>query len=116
MNFGQLDFSDMLNMTPNTEITPGHIKTLLYNMLCSLNFIHSANLIHRDIKPSNFLLNSDCRVMLCDFGLARSMLPKDKISKQIKKVRKKDRKTIVDYLNESREERDKRPRSMSAAI
>ena len=29
--------------------------------------------MHRDIKPSNLLLNSDCHVKLCDFGLCRSV-------------------------------------------
>lgn len=41
-----------------------------------MNFLHSANIIHRDLKPSNILINSDCRIKICDFGLARSM-PKE---------------------------------------
>lgn len=45
-------------------------------MLCGINYLHSANIIHRDLKPSNILINSDCRIKICDFGLARSM-PKD---------------------------------------
>ena len=49
------------------------MSTIMYNMLCSIHFVHSANLIHRDIKPSNFLMNFDCIPKLCDFGLARSM-------------------------------------------
>ena len=28
--------------------------------------------MHRDLKPSNVLLNEDCLVKLCDFGLIRS--------------------------------------------
>ena len=46
---------------------------LVYNILCGLKFIHSAQVIHRDLKPANILLNEDCTVKICDFGLARSI-------------------------------------------
>jgi len=39
-----------------------------------LKFMHSGQMLHRDIKPSNILLNSDCQVKVCDFGLARSVV------------------------------------------
>ena len=39
--------------------------------------MHSGELLHRDMKPSNLLLNSDCHVKICDFGLARSIAEKD---------------------------------------
>ena len=29
--------------------------------------------MHRDLKPGNILLNSDCSIKICDFGLARSL-------------------------------------------
>lgn len=35
--------------------------------------MHSADLLHRDIKPSNILLNADCHIKVCDFGLCRSV-------------------------------------------
>ena len=33
--------------------------------------MHSAGVIHRDLKPANVLLNEDCTLKVCDFGLAR---------------------------------------------
>jgi len=50
-----------------------HKKYVIYQLLRALKFIHTAELLHRDIKPSNLLLNSDCHVKVCDFGLCRSI-------------------------------------------
>lgn len=44
----------------------------LYQLLRGLKYIHSANVLHRDLKPSNLLLNADCDLKICDFGLART--------------------------------------------
>jgi mitogen-activated protein kinase 1/3 len=35
--------------------------------------LHECNVIHRDLKPANILINEDCSVKLCDYGLARSI-------------------------------------------
>ncbi|XP_035753569.1 mitogen-activated protein kinase 15 [Egretta garzetta] len=50
-----------------------HKCYILYQLLKATKFIHSGNVIHRDQKPSNILLDTDCFVKLCDFGLARSL-------------------------------------------
>ena len=50
-----------------------HKKYIIYQVLKALKYMHSGELLHRDIKPSNLLLNSDCHVKLCDFGLCRSV-------------------------------------------
>jgi serine/threonine protein kinase len=36
-----------------------------------LKYLHSAGVIHRDLKPSNILVNENCDLKICDFGLAR---------------------------------------------
>ena len=57
-------------------LTPVHIKTILYNLLWALYYIHSAQVLHRDLKPANVLVDESCAVKLWDFGLARSIAPK----------------------------------------
>ncbi|CAF4643587.1 unnamed protein product [Rotaria sp. Silwood1] len=49
-----------------------HCKVFLYQILRGLKFLHSAGVIHRDLKPGNLLVNSDCLLKICDFGLART--------------------------------------------
>ena len=51
-----------------------HISTVVYNLLCALKYLHSADVIHRDLKPANVLINEDCSVQICDFGLSRSLV------------------------------------------
>mmetsp|Transcript_18111 Transcript_18111/g.43484 ORF Transcript_18111/g.43484 Transcript_18111/m.43484 type:complete len:453 (-) Transcript_18111:412-1770(-) len=50
-----------------------HKQYIIYQLLKALKYMHSGQMMHRDIKPSNILLNSDCQVKVCDFGLARSL-------------------------------------------
>lgn len=50
-----------------------HKRYIIYQLVKTLKYLHSGNLIHRDIKPSNLLLNSECHMTLCDFGLARTI-------------------------------------------
>ena len=50
-----------------------HQIYLFYQILKALKYLHSAELIHRDLKPSNVLLNSECIVKICDFGLIRTL-------------------------------------------
>ena len=46
------------------------MEVLLYNILCAVKYIHSANIMHRDIKPDNILVCPDLSVKICDFGLS----------------------------------------------
>ena len=55
------------------ELSDEHYQLILYQILRALYFLHSANIIHRDFKPSNVLINEDCTVKLCDFGMSRGI-------------------------------------------
>uniref|UniRef100_A0A0G4GVI8 Mitogen-activated protein kinase n=1 Tax=Chromera velia CCMP2878 TaxID=1169474 RepID=A0A0G4GVI8_9ALVE len=50
-----------------------HVKTLLYNLLLGVRYVHARGILHRDLKPANCLVNQDCTVKICDFGLARTI-------------------------------------------
>ena len=52
-------------------LTEETIQYIVFQLLSAIKYIHSANVIHRDIKPSNILVNEECDIKLCDFGLSR---------------------------------------------
>lgn len=53
------------------KLTVEHRRFFAYQILRALKYVHSANIIHRDLKPSNLLINANCDLKICDFGLAR---------------------------------------------
>ena len=57
----------------NQPLTEHHIQFFMYQILRGLKYIHSANVIHRDLKPSNILVNTNCDLAICDFGMSRGI-------------------------------------------
>jgi mitogen-activated protein kinase 1/3 len=59
------------------KLTVEHTQYFMYQILRALKYLHSAGVVHRDLKPSNVLVNKDCELKICDFGLARAFGPRD---------------------------------------
>lgn len=67
----ETDLQKIINNRNTSPLTDDHIQYFTYQILRALKSIHSAQVIHRDLKPSNLLLNSNCDLKVCDFGLSR---------------------------------------------
>ena len=58
-------------ISSDQPLSEAHAQYFMYQILRALKFIHSAGIIHRDLKPGNLLVNANCDLTVCDFGLAR---------------------------------------------
>lgn len=65
--------ADLHNAIGQKILKDIHHRFIMYQIMKGIKYLHSADVIHRDLKPSNILINSDCHLKLCDFGLARSL-------------------------------------------
>ena len=78
MNYIGNDLNQVLSqkqtlvLTQDQDQDQDHTVFILFKMLCALNFLHLANVIHRDLKPSHILIDEECNISICDFGLART--------------------------------------------
>ncbi|KAG5440087.1 hypothetical protein PCK2_000599 [Pneumocystis canis] len=64
--------TDMHRVIRTQDLSDDHCQYFIYQVLRALKAMHSADILHRDLKPSNLLLNANCDLKVCDFGLARS--------------------------------------------
>ncbi|KNC79288.1 CMGC/MAPK/ERK1 protein kinase [Sphaeroforma arctica JP610] len=63
--------TDLYKLLKSQTLSTEHICYFVYQILRGLKYVHSANVLHRDLKPSNVLLNANCDLKICDFGLSR---------------------------------------------
>ncbi len=96
LEFAQSDLKKLLKST--IFLSELHIQTIIYNLMCGLKYMHSAKVIHRDIKPANMLINEDCSIKICDFGLSRSIAGYEGSKKYINE----------EYMKEILEEEEKK--------
>ncbi|GKZ76992.1 MAPK protein hog1 [Aspergillus niger] len=67
--------TDLNRLLTSKPLDGKFVQYFTYQLLRGLKYIHSAGVIHRDLKPSNILINENCDLKICDFGLARLQEP-----------------------------------------
>lgn len=63
--------TDLHRVIATQRLSDDHVQYFTYQVARALTMLHSRNVVHRDLKPSNLLVNANCDLKVCDFGLAR---------------------------------------------
>ncbi|KAJ5128747.1 hypothetical protein N7448_002463 [Penicillium atrosanguineum] len=67
----ELMATDLHTLLKTKKVDNQFTQYFLYQIMRGLKYVHSAGVVHRDLKPSNILVNENCDLKICDFGLAR---------------------------------------------
>ena len=112
MNLVEMNFESFLEVNKG-KFKESHILKIMGKLLRSLDFIHRAGVMHRDIKPENILINCDYDVLICDFGLARSIIFENAPNSLVKDGLIQNRDDIEKALIQDRPDRTRRERRLS---
>jgi len=64
---------DLSSILEERKFAPEEAAKILIQICDALEAAHAEGVIHRDLKPQNIMIESSGRILVMDFGLARSM-------------------------------------------
>ncbi|KAJ5779360.1 hypothetical protein N7457_007080 [Penicillium paradoxum] len=67
--------TELMQTDLRTLLTTKSIGPEFIQFFRGLKYVHSAGVVHRDLDPGNILINQNCDLKICDFGLARVQEP-----------------------------------------
>ena len=67
--YAQHDLASLIK--ENIDFDLDCIKSIMFQILSGVKYIHDNYILHRDIKPANILMKNKGEVKLADFGLSR---------------------------------------------
>lgn len=62
------------NLLLGGPLSPSAALSIIAQISSALEYLHRHSIVHRDLKPSNILLDSQQRVYLADFGIAKRLI------------------------------------------
>lgn len=81
--------ANIFDLVRPESFTVEHALTIIYNLLCAVNYVHSANVWHRNIRPESIIITKDCNVLIGEFGSARTQ-PKQAMGSEMKDAKTVD--------------------------
>jgi serine/threonine protein kinase len=74
----------------------------IFQKVCdAIRFAHSQQIVHRDLKPDNIMIGNFGEVLVMDWGLAKSLVPRDLSPDQAEATDEEASAADIDYRNES---------------
>jgi mitogen-activated protein kinase 1/3 len=66
-----MDTNLHLVLESEQSLTSEHFQYWMAQLLRGVQHLHASGVLHRDLKPDNLLLDENCDLRICDFGLSR---------------------------------------------
>ncbi|KAF8484123.1 kinase-like domain-containing protein [Russula emetica] len=60
----------IIHSRAGSPLSDDYVKYFIYQTLCGLKYIHSADVVYDDLKPADLLVSADCKLKICYFRLA----------------------------------------------